>query len=117
MRTTVTLICIMLSFCAIAQTENYAVLLSQREMTATGGQPYDEFYWLNSNDASLEKTNVSFPQTGSYRFDISGYLKSGTPNVELFIDGISKGNISITATSIQIYSLFNRCRMTIHKYG
>jgi hypothetical protein len=96
----------MLSFCAIAQTENYAVLLSQREMTATGGQPYDEFYWLNSNDASLEKTNVSFPQTGSYRFDISGYLKSGTPTVELFIDGISKGNISISATSIQIYSLF-----------
>jgi hypothetical protein len=49
---------------------------------------------------------VSFPSTGSYRFDVSAYLKLGAPEVELFIDGISKGNISITGSSIQIYSLF-----------
>ena len=101
----VSVLSLLLFFNAAAQPEKYAVLLSQREMTATGGQPYDEFYWLNSNLASLEKTNVSFPLTGSYRFDISAYLKSGSPDVELFIDGISKGTISITASSIRIYSL------------
>jgi endoglucanase len=106
MKTTVTLLCVVLTLCATAQPEKYAVLLSQREMTASGGQPYDEFYWLNSNNASLEKTNVEFPQTGTYRFDISGYLKAGTPKVELYIDGVSKGDITITSTSIQIFSLF-----------
>lgn len=102
----VSVLSLLLCLKVIGQPEKYAVLLSQREMTASGGQPYDEFYWLNSSNASLEKTNVSFPQTGSYRFDISGYLKAGAPQVELYIDGISKGNVTITGTNIQIYSLF-----------
>ncbi|HUQ65468.1 MAG TPA: hypothetical protein VM101_04910, partial [Flavitalea sp.] len=105
MKTSVTLLCILLCFCAIAQSDKYAVLFSQSEMSPTGGQPYNEFYWLNSNNAFLEKTNVVFLETGSYRFDISAYLKSGSPDVELYIDGVSKGNISITSTSIQLYSL------------
>ena len=102
----VSVLSLLLCLSAIGQSEKYAVILSQREMTASGGQPYDEFYWLNSNLASLEKTNVSFPETGSYRFDMSAYLKSGAPSVELFIDDVSKGQISVTATTIQIYSLF-----------
>jgi hypothetical protein len=96
-----TLIC----FGSFSQTEKPAIFLSQIEMTPSGGQPYDEFYWFNSNNASLSKS-VSFPVTGSYRFDLSAYLTSGSPSVKLIIDGISKGTLSVTNTSIAIYSLF-----------
>jgi len=88
-----------------AQSTSPAVFLSQTEMTPSGGQPYDEFYWLNSNNASLTKNGVNFPSTGSYRCDISAYLDEGTPMISVSIDGTSKGNISITSTSIGIFSL------------
>src|SRR5689334_12121659 len=91
---------------AIAQTEKPAVFLSQIEMTASGGQPYDEFYWLNSNNACLTKTGVVFPKTGSYRVDVSAYKTAGTPVINVLIDNISKGNITVNSTTIAIYSLF-----------
>src|SRR6266508_2056207 len=42
-----------------AQTTKPDVFLSQIEMIPSGGQVYDEFYWLNSNNASLTKTGVN----------------------------------------------------------
>lgn len=91
---------------AIAQTEMPAVFFSQIEMTASGGQPYDEFYWLNSDNASLTKTAVVFSKTGSYRIDVSAYKTAGAPVLSVFIDGISKGSITVNNTEIAIYSLF-----------
>jgi hypothetical protein len=91
---------------SIAQTEKPVVFLSQIEMTASGGQPYDEFYWLNSNYASLTKTGVLFSKTGSYRVDVSAYKTAGTPVINVLVDGISKGNITVNSTAIAIYSLF-----------
>src|SRR3954451_18295374 len=82
-----------------------SVFLSQIEMTPSGGQSYDEFYWLNSNNASLTKSGVNFPSPGSYRCDISAYLDKGTPTINVLIDGISKGNITINTASIGIFSL------------
>lgn len=89
-----------------AQPTAPSVFFSQIEMTPSGGQPYDEFYWLNSNNASLTKSGVNFPATGSYRCDISAYLDKGTPTITVSIDGASKGNITITSSSIGIFSLF-----------
>ena len=89
----------------IAQPVKPAVMLSQIEMNPSGGQPYDEFYWLNSNNASLTKSGVNFPVSGSYRCDISGYLDKGTPIISVSIDGVSKGNITINSSTIKIFSL------------
>src|SRR5689334_11145809 len=88
-----------------AQQTAPSVFFSQIEMTHSGGQPYDEFYWLNSNNASLTKTGVNFSSAGSYRCDISAYLDKGTPIISVSIDGASKGNITITSASIGIFSL------------
>jgi len=88
-----------------AQPSTPSVFLSQIEMTPSGGQPYDEFYWLNSNNASLTKSGVNFPSTGSYRCDISAYLDKGTPIINVLIDGISKGNITVNTSSIGVFSL------------
>src|SRR5688572_10148260 len=103
--TFIAIICIVGILKCIAQPVKPAVFLSQREMTANGGQPYDEYYWLNSNLASLTSTDVSFPQTGSYRFDMSAYGKAGTSQISVLIDGISKGTIVISSTSTIMYSL------------
>jgi hypothetical protein len=59
-------------------------------MASSGGQPYDEFYWLNSNRASLTKTSVEFATTGSYRIDISAYNTARTPLIDVLIDEISR---------------------------
>ena len=88
-----------------AQGTKPAVFFSQIEMTPSGGQPYDEFYWLNSNNASLTKTGVNFPATGSYRCDISAYLDKGKPVISVSIDGVSKGNITVDSSSIGIFSV------------
>src|SRR6266581_3028431 len=87
------------SITGISQTEKPAVFLSQIEMSASGGQPYAEFYWLNSNNASLTKTGVSFPKTGSYRVDISAYKTAGTPVINVLVDGSSKGTITVNTFS------------------
>jgi len=89
-----------------AQPEKPAVFLSQKEMTPNGGGPYDEYYWLNTNLASLTRTNVSFPITGSYRFDVSAYGVKGTSQLSVLIDGTSKGIVSVDTSSTKIYSLF-----------
>lgn len=78
---------------------------SQIEMTPTGGQPYDEFYWLNSNNALLTKTNVNFPTSGTYRIDVSGYKDAGTPNISVTINGIVVGNFNITTSNPDMFSL------------
>jgi hypothetical protein len=90
---------------ATAQPVKPAVMLSQIEMSPSGGQPYDEFYWLNSNNASLTKSGVNFPVSGSYRCDISSYLDKGTPTISVSIDGVSKGEITINSSTIKIFSL------------
>src|SRR3954454_10375168 len=87
------------------QSTTPSVFLSQIEMTPSGGQPYDEFYWLNSNNASLTKSGLNFPSTGSYRCDISAYLDKGTPIINVLIYGISKGNITVNTSSIGVFSL------------
>lgn len=91
---------------ALSQLEKPSVFLSQYEMTASGGQVYDEFYWFNTNLASLTKTGVSFPTTGSYRFDLSAYKVAGSPTINVLIDGVSKGTITYTSTAIELKSLF-----------
>jgi endoglucanase len=106
MKPTLLTICLLGVFSCFAQPEKPAVFLSQREMTANGGQPYDEYYWLNSNLASLTSTNVSFPITGSYRFDLSAYGVKGTSQLSVLIDGTSKGAVSVESSSTKIYSLF-----------
>jgi predicted esterase len=83
-----------------------AIFLSQTEMTPSGGQVYDEFYWFNSGSASLTYANGIFPLTGSYRFDLSAYAVAGTPVINVFLDNILQGSVSVTGTAIQIYSLF-----------
>ena len=103
--TFIALICIVGVLRSIAQPIKPTVFLSQRELTADGGQPYDQFYWLNSNSASLTKTGVSFPQTGSYRFDISAYKVAGDPQLNVLIDGIIENTISINASSASLYSV------------
>jgi endoglucanase len=105
MRPTLVIACLLAAFTCLAQPEKPVVFLSQTEMTPNGGQPYDDFYWLNSNLASLSKANISFPVTGSYRFDISAYAKAGTSEVSVLIDGTSKGSVDISSTSTAIYSL------------
>lgn len=100
------LIIFLFGISAIAQTEKPAVFFSQIEMRASGGKPYDEFYWLNSNNASLNKANVSFPKTGSYRVDISAYKTAGKPVINVLIDNVSKGSITVTKPSTNIFSLF-----------
>jgi hypothetical protein len=106
MRIYFALIILLFGISAIAQTEKTAVFLSQIEMNASGGKPYDEFYWLNSNNASLNKTNVSFAKTGSYRIDVSAYKTAGTPVINVLIDNVSKGTITVNKSSINIFSLF-----------
>ena len=101
--------CLIISIIGIhcfSQPERPAVFLSQIEMTPSGGQPYDQFYWFNSNKASLTKTAVVFPATGSYRIDISAYKTAGKPIVNVLIDGTSQGSITVDSTSIYIFSLF-----------
>jgi hypothetical protein len=90
---------------AFAQPEKPAVFLSQKEMTPSGGAPYDEYFWLNSSLASLTSTNVSFPITGSYRFDVSAYGVKGTSLLNILIDGTVKGTVSVDTSSTRIYSL------------
>src|SRR5687767_4761732 len=101
--TFIAIICIVGILKCIAQPVKPAVFLSQREMTANGGQPYDQFYWLNSNSASLTKTGVSFLPTGIYRFDLSAYKVAGTPLIDVIIDGNVKGTIDITSSSAAMY--------------
>ena len=87
-----------------AQQVEQAIFFSQIEMQSAGGQPYDEFYWLNSNNASLSKTAVKFPTSGSYRVDISAYRTAGIPRLELFIDDIAKARITVNTPTISIFS-------------
>lgn len=105
MKPTLLTFCLLSILSSFAQPEKPAVFLSQREMTANGGQPYDEYYWLNSTLASLTSTNVSFPITGSYRFDVSAYRVKGTSQLSVLIDGTSKGTVSVDSSSTRIYSL------------
>lgn len=85
--------------------------LSQIEMTASGGQPYDEFYWLNSANASLTKTGVTFESTGTYRIDLSVKDVIASPNLAIEIDGSTVANMNIPAgyttsgSPIKIYSV------------
>lgn len=89
-----------------AQPVKPSIFLSQIEMMSSGGQPYDEFYWLNSNNASLTKTGATFSTTGSYRVDISAYKTAGTPIVNIFIDGTLKGSITVNTMTTNLFSLF-----------
>jgi hypothetical protein len=81
-----------------------SIFLSQIEMTPLGGQPYDEFYWLNSNNATLKKTSVNFLATGTYRFDVSAYKQAGMPNLAVKVDGVIVCNITVTTMTIGIFS-------------
>lgn len=81
-------------------------LSASQEMTASGGQVYDEFYWLNTNNASVTKSSLHFPASTSYRVDISAYKVAGSPQVSVIVDGVNKGTIAITTTTIGIFSLF-----------
>jgi len=94
-------------FISVGKTQSVkpSIVLSQIEMTPLGGQPYDEFYWLNSNNAALIKTNAKFLTTGSYRVDVSAYSTAGTPIVNLLIDGVSKGGITVNTVTTNIFSL------------
>lgn len=105
MKNLLTILWILICFNSFSQTEKPAIFLSQIEMTPSGGQAYNQFYWFNSNNASLSQS-VTFPAAGSYRFDLSAYLTAGSPSITLLIDGTSKGILSVTNTNIAIYSLF-----------
>lgn len=81
-------------------------LLSPREMTATGGTVYDELWWFNTNKATLSKTNMTFPQSISYRFDIAAYNVKGAATINLLIDDVVVGSYTITRTTMYVYSFW-----------
>jgi endoglucanase len=96
---------VMLFISTASISQKPAAFLSHHEMSASGGQVYDEFYWLNTNKATLSKT-VTLAKSGSYRIDFSAYRVKGTPSVAVMVDGVGKGLISITDPVTKIYSVF-----------
>jgi hypothetical protein len=81
------------------------IFLSALEMTPSGGQVYDEFWWLNTDSASLTKSDFTFPSSGTYRLDISGYAAAGAPVLEVLVGGQSMGLMPINSTGIEIFSI------------
>jgi hypothetical protein len=83
-----------------------SVFIGQREMTRTiAGDEYDEFYWFDANNTTLTSTGVSFATTGAYRFDVSGYKVTGSPSLQLLIDGVSAGFATISTANTTIFSI------------
>lgn len=110
MKTIYTILLLLFFLNVKAQLERPEVFLSQYEMTAVGGQPYDEFYWFNTASANLTKS-VSFTG-GTYRFDLSAYAKAGAAQVGLYIDGTLKGTITVN-TPVDLINIFSLPTLSI----
>src|SRR4051812_22990509 len=83
-----------------------SVFIGQTEMARTiPGDEFDEFYWFDANNTTLTSTGVSFPTTGAYRFDVSGYKFAGSPSLQLLIDGVSAGAVTISTSNTTIFSI------------
>ncbi len=111
MKYLLTILILVFSLNCFSQLEKPEVFLSQYEMTAVGGQPYDEFYWFNTASANLTKTSVSFTG-GTYRFDLSAYAKAGAAQVGLYIDGVLKGTITVN-TAVDVINIFSLPTLSI----
>ncbi len=106
MRKLLSAILVLISCFTYGQYEKPDIFFSQREMTASGGIRYDEFYSLESNLASLSKS-VTFATTGNYRFDVSAYkVKSGNATLTLSINNVVQGSVSVSDTMTAIYSIY-----------
>src|SRR5438067_958631 len=105
MKWILTTLILLLTLFAHAQNPN--VFIGQREMTRIiAGDEYDEFYWFDANNTTLTSTNVTIPVTGTYRFDVSGYDVAGSPQIQLLIDGVGVGSVTVNTTNTTIFSLF-----------